>query len=76
VLADLIVQGLREQDMVVDAAGDGVAALNKIENTMYDVIVLDRDLPVRHGDAVCQALSGRCQGAEVGVAGAAKDGAA
>jgi DNA-binding response OmpR family regulator len=60
VLADLIVQGLCEQDMVVDVAFDGVAALNKTENTAYDVIVLDRDLPVLHGDAVCQALSGRC----------------
>jgi DNA-binding response OmpR family regulator len=60
-LAGLVAQGLRERDMLVDLVHDGVQALAKIDGTEYDVIVLDRDLPLLHGDAVCQALvRGRC----------------
>ncbi|MBT8225338.1 MAG: response regulator transcription factor [Dactylosporangium sp.] len=56
VLADLVADGLRERQMIVDVAYDGVEALNKISVTDYDVLILDRDLPLLHGDAVCQAL--------------------
>jgi DNA-binding response OmpR family regulator len=55
-LAELVAQGLREQGMTVDVAFDGSAAVLKTDTTGYDVIVLDRDLPVLHGDIVCQAL--------------------
>jgi DNA-binding response OmpR family regulator len=55
-LADLLAAGLRERGMLVDVAHDGVQALGKIESVPYDVIVLDRDLPVLHGDAVCQSV--------------------
>jgi DNA-binding response OmpR family regulator len=60
-LGGLVAEGLRDRGMVVDIAQDGVEALGKIENGRYDVIVLDRDLPVLHGDAVCQAVfRGQC----------------
>jgi DNA-binding response OmpR family regulator len=65
VLADLLAEGLREQDMVVDIAHDGIGALGKTEMVAYDVIVLDRDLPLLHGDAVCQVLVGRQSPARV-----------
>jgi DNA-binding response OmpR family regulator len=65
VLAGLLADGLRERDMVVDLAHDGVEALGKAEAVAYDVIVLDRDLPLLHGDAVCQALAGRQSPARV-----------
>jgi DNA-binding response OmpR family regulator len=55
-LLELLAAGLRERGMVVDVAHDGVQALGKAETVPYDVIVLDRDLPLLHGDAVCQAL--------------------
>jgi len=55
-LAGLIAEGLRDQAMVVDVAYDGVEAVTRVEHTPYDVVVLDRDLPLLHGDAVCQAL--------------------
>jgi DNA-binding response OmpR family regulator len=35
---------------------DGRSALRKAAVTSYDVIVLDRDLPVVHGDDVCRAV--------------------
>jgi DNA-binding response OmpR family regulator len=56
VLADRIAEGLRDQGMAVDVAYDGEAALESTAVTGYDVIVLDRDLPRVHGDAVCAHL--------------------
>jgi DNA-binding response OmpR family regulator len=57
-LADRIAQGLARAGMAADAVYDGAAALEAAKLTTYDVIVLDRDLPVIHGDRVCQAMSG------------------
>jgi DNA-binding response OmpR family regulator len=57
-LAGRIAQGLRQAGMAVDAVHDGAAALEAAATTTYDVIVLDRDLPVVHGDHVCRALAG------------------
>ena len=57
-LAGRIAQGLRQAGMAVDASYDGRAALEAAARTAYDVIVLDRDLPVVHGDQVCRALAG------------------
>jgi DNA-binding response OmpR family regulator len=55
-LASSIARGLRQEGMAVDVALDGMAALDKATVTAYDVIVLDRDLPVVHGDDVCRQL--------------------
>jgi DNA-binding response OmpR family regulator len=57
-LADRIAQGLRQAGMAVDAVYDGAAALEAAGEAAYDVIVLDRDLPVVHGDQVCRDLAG------------------
>ena len=57
-LAARITQGLRQAGMAVDAVGDGAAALDASAHTSYDVIVLDRDLPLVHGDSVCRTLAG------------------
>jgi DNA-binding response OmpR family regulator len=59
VLAERIAEGLRDAGLAVDVVNDGSAALAAAEITAYDVIVLDRDLPVVHGDQVCRALAGR-----------------
>jgi DNA-binding response OmpR family regulator len=56
VLADRIAEGLRDQGMAVDVAYDGETAIEVTAFTAYDVIVLDRDLPRVHGDAVCASL--------------------
>jgi DNA-binding response OmpR family regulator len=55
-LAEAIAAGLRQEQMAVDVAVDGAAALECALFTDYDVIVLDRDLPGRHGDEVCAEL--------------------
>ncbi len=57
-LARRIAQGLSQAGMAVDAVHDGAAALDAAGQTAYDVIVLDRDLPVVHGDRVCRVLAG------------------
>jgi DNA-binding response OmpR family regulator len=57
-LAGRIAQGLRQAGMAVDSVHDGEAALGAASLTAYDVIVLDRDLPVVHGDRVCRSLAG------------------
>src|SRR5580704_2741441 len=55
-LAEAIAAGLRQERMAVDVAVDGSAGLDHALFTDYDVIVLDRDLPGRHGDEVCAEL--------------------
>jgi len=56
-LAEAIAAGLRLEGMAVDVALDGDAGLERATVNGYDVIVLDRDLPGLHGDAVCAALT-------------------
>src|SRR5262245_30968698 len=58
-LADVLVEGLRDQGMAVDAARDGLEAAAKLDVSAYDVVVLDRDLPGIHGDALCQMITER-----------------
>ncbi|GAB3826347.1 response regulator transcription factor [Dactylosporangium cerinum] len=57
-LAARIGEGLRDAGMAVDVVTDGAAALTRAAETGYDVVVLDRDLPVVHGDQVCRSLAG------------------
>src|SRR5215469_490379 len=57
-LANDIADGLRDQGIGADVAYDGSVAIEKAMLTRYDVVVLDRDLPRIHGDAVCAALVG------------------
>jgi DNA-binding response OmpR family regulator len=56
-LADYIADGLRDQGMAADVAYDGYTGLEKAMLNQYDVVILDRDLPKVHGDAVCTALT-------------------
>jgi DNA-binding response OmpR family regulator len=56
VLADRIGEGLRDAGFAVDVVYDGAIALQDTSDTSYDVVVLDRDLPVVHGDRVCREL--------------------
>jgi DNA-binding response OmpR family regulator len=55
-LADTIAEGLRRQAMAVDVAYDGDQALQRLAVNDYDVVVLDRDLPIISGDQVCTTL--------------------
>jgi DNA-binding response OmpR family regulator len=59
-MAQVVAVGLRRARMAVDVAFDGTQALERMlgfDGGAYDVVVLDRDLPGTHGDAVCAALT-------------------
>ena len=58
-LADSVARVLRREGMAVDVAYDGGSALERTTVVEYDVVVLDRDLPVVHGDEVCRTLVSR-----------------
>jgi DNA-binding response OmpR family regulator len=64
-LAEDIADGLRDNGMAADVAFDGSSGIEKASMTAYDVIVLDRDLPRIHGDAVCAALVGASNPARI-----------
>lgn len=62
-LAGAIALGLRQEAFAADVALDGERGLESALDNGYDVIVLDRDLPVRHGDEVCaQLVAAGCRG--------------
>jgi DNA-binding response OmpR family regulator len=64
-LADDIAEGLRDQGIGADVAYDGQAGIEKALMNRYDVVVLDRDLPKVHGDAVCATLAGSPSAARI-----------
>jgi len=55
-LAITLATGLRHAGIAVDIVFDGHDALKHLAVTAYDVVVLDRDIPLTHGDDVCKAL--------------------
>ncbi len=55
-LAETVAEGLRGEGMAVDVCHDGDTGLEMACVHGYDVVVLDRDLPVLHGDQVCLRL--------------------
>lgn len=55
-LAGTLERGLRREGMAIDVAFDGGDAVEKVGVNQYDVVVLDRDLPIVHGDDVCRTL--------------------
>ncbi len=65
VLGRTIGTGLRREGMAVDVVTDGAAALEVVAHTRYDVVVLDRDLPIVHGDDVCRRIVGDGSGTRV-----------
>lgn len=56
-LADAVAAGLRRHAMAVDVVYNGAMALEHSMVNDYDVVILDRDLPVMSGDAVCARLT-------------------
>jgi DNA-binding response OmpR family regulator len=55
-LADTLADGLRREGYLVDVAHTGAAALAMAGAVDVDLVILDRDLPVLSGDAVCRTL--------------------
>ncbi len=58
-LAESVARVLRREGIAVDVVFQGHDALARSAVIDYDVIVLDRDLPMIHGDEVCRQLVAR-----------------
>ncbi|MDQ4052069.1 MAG: response regulator transcription factor [Actinomycetota bacterium] len=56
VMAEALAMGLRRAGYATDVAFDGREALALADLNPYDVVLLDRDLPLVHGDDVCRHL--------------------
>lgn len=56
VMAGAVARGLRRNGFGVDVAPDGARGHELATVNQYDVILLDRDLPVLHGDELCRRL--------------------
>jgi len=56
-LAEGIAEGLTDKGLAVDVAYDGLEAAAKLDVNAYDVVILDRDLPGLHGDAICRLIA-------------------
>jgi DNA-binding response OmpR family regulator len=72
-LADAIATGLRREGMAVDVTYDGMSGLERLTVNDYDVVVLDRDLPRKHGDDVCRDVVAERPGVRVLMLTAAAD---
>jgi len=64
-LAQAVAIGLRREGMAVDVVFDGREALERTSLITYDVVVLDRDLPIMSGDEVCATLAGSGVGTRI-----------
>lgn len=64
-LAQSLAEGLSHDGYQVSVAGDGQVAVQMLAETDFDVMILDRDLPLLSGDAVCRVA--RAQGLDVPV---------
>ena len=64
-IADFVSRGLREAGYAVDVVADGRSALDCLQLTPFDLVVLDRMLPALDGLDVCRRL--RAEGIDVPV---------
>ena len=64
-LAGVLARGMRRDGMAVDIALDGSEGWFKLGVSDYDVVVMDRDLPVLHGDELCRRLRAQGEGTRV-----------
>jgi len=55
IIRELLVPSLREEGFNVNAVGTGEDALKRLETTLYDVVLLDLNLPGMHGMNVLSA---------------------
>ena len=56
-LRELVVRELGRRGYEVDGVADGVAALERIRETAYDVVVLDMRMPQKEGIDVLRELA-------------------
>ncbi|MEQ8752578.1 MAG: response regulator [Coleofasciculus sp. G1-WW12-02] len=63
VLANILVQALTSQRYIVDLAEDGQLGWEYAQDTTYDLLLIDIELPKLDGIKICQRL--RSQGSSI-----------
>jgi DNA-binding response OmpR family regulator len=58
-LATFIAQAFKSEDHVTEVAANGEDALHRLQNTKYDLLILDLNLPVISGSEVLSKVRGR-----------------
>ena len=58
-VADFVVRGLKAEGWSVELVGDGENALRRVEEAVFDIVVLDLMLPGLSGQEVCRKLRAR-----------------
>jgi DNA-binding response OmpR family regulator len=58
-MREALERGLREERFLVEGVRDGAAAEERLQHTVYDVIVLDVVLPGQDGFTICRRLRSR-----------------
>lgn len=57
-LAGTIVRALTSEDYTVEVSGDGLDACERLKQYLYDLLILDWDLPFRSGLEICEKYRG------------------
>lgn len=65
VMATAITTGLRRAGHAVDTAADGAAGWYQAQINDYDLVILDRDMPVMRGEELCRLIVERGDGEKV-----------
>jgi len=65
VMVTAIAAGLRRAGHAVDTAEDGAAGWRAVQINDYEVVVLDRDMPLLRGEELCRLLIERGDGEKV-----------
>ncbi|MFC8449003.1 hypothetical protein [Kitasatospora sp. NPDC057223] len=55
-LAAAVQEGLRPAAVPADTVHDGETALQHLAATGYDIVLLERDTPVIHGEVLCPLI--------------------
>lgn len=72
-LAEYLERGLTGEGYQVEVVHDGASALTFLDHGQYEIVILDRDLPILHGDIVARTLRDRGSAVRVLMLTAAAD---
>jgi len=64
-LSELIAKFLKRKDMDSDVVSDGISAVRAFVGASYDLLLIDIELPMMNGDAVCRAIRDSVKGRNI-----------
>jgi len=64
-LSELISKFLKRKDMDSHVVADGISAVRSFVGASYDLLLIDMELPMMNGDAVCRAIRDSAKGRNI-----------